>query len=604
MISKKRYWGLALPIWVCSKCENFEVIGDKEELKSRTIEGWKVFDGHSPHRPWIDAIKIRCRKCGSKASRIPDVGNPWLDAGIVAYSTLKYRKDSEYWKMWFPANFICESLPGQFRNWFYSMLVMSTILEGCTSFKICFGHGLVLGEDGREMHKSWGNAIWFDDAVENMGADVMRWMYSINRPEANLLFGYSRANEVKRRFFIPLWNIYSFFVTYANLDRWTPIESEKKYTLLDKWIISELQVLIKEVTQYLDDYDPYNASIRIEEFVNELSTQYIRRSRRRFWKSETDVDKKVAYTILYECLTTLIKLLAPFIPFTTEEIYQNIVCNVESRVHESIHYNNWPKPKLHLIDRKLMKKMEITKKICGLGRSARSKVGIKLRQPLSQMKIVADKDVQSLVEDLKDLIKDELNVEELILTSRSEELYEYKIKLIPKIAGKKFGQLFQKIRDCIVAMDQEKFASAINKGLSVKLMIEGKKVELTPNEVAVESVMKRDYSVVEEEGIIVGINTSITDKLKDSGFARDIVRRIQNQRKEAGFKISDWIETYYQASPRLIKVFKEYDDYIASETLSIHLYEDAPPPNAHMVEYKIGGEYFKAGLVLSKDNKK
>ncbi|HIE24309.1 MAG TPA: isoleucine--tRNA ligase, partial [Candidatus Korarchaeota archaeon] len=248
MISKKRYWGLALPIWECKKCGNFEVIGSKEELKEKAVEGWKKFEGHSPHRPWVDAVKIRCSKCGSVMSRIPDVGNPWLDAGIVAYSTLRYRQDRNYWRRWFPAELVCECFPGQFRNWFYAMLAMSTIMEGCAPFKVCFGHGLVLDEKGREMHKSWGNVIWFDEAVEKMGADVLRWMYCTNKPEANLLMGYGKAEEIKRRFLIPLWNIYSFFVTYANLDKWTPKDSAKKLSLLDKWILSKLQVLIKNVT--------------------------------------------------------------------------------------------------------------------------------------------------------------------------------------------------------------------------------------------------------------------------------------------------------------------------------------------------------------------
>ena len=599
MISKKRYWGLALPIWECPKCGNFEVIGSKEELKAKAVEGWEVFEGHSPHRPWIDAVKIRCSKCGAKASRIPDVGNPWLDAGIVAYSTLRYRKDREYWKMWFPADLVCESLPGQFRNWFYSMLAMSTILEGCAPFKVCFGHGLVLGEDGREMHKSWGNAIWFDEAVENMGADVMRWMYCTNRPEANLLFGYGRAREIKRRFLIPLWNIYSFFVTYANLDHWTPKDSTDEYTLLDRWILSRLQVLVKDVTRYMDDYDPYNAAISMERFVNELSTWYIRRSRRRFWKSEADLDKKAAYTTLYKCLTTLIKLLAPFIPFTTEEIYQNIVRTVDPEAPESVHHNDWPEPEEELIDEELMESMEIAMKVCSLGRSARSRAGIKLRQPLSDVKVVADREVLERIKELKDIIKDELNVGKVILTTNREELIQYKVEPIPKIVGRKYGRLLPKIRETLKAMDQKELASTISRGLTVKLRVDGEEVELEPEDLKVEEVTREGYNTAEEENILVGVNIVITDELKRSGFARDIVRRIQNQRKAAGFKIADWIETYYKASPVLSRVFKEYGDYIAAETLSLHLHEGEPPEGAHVTEYNIEGEYLKIGLIRS-----
>ncbi|MEM2130059.1 MAG: class I tRNA ligase family protein, partial [Candidatus Bathyarchaeia archaeon] len=331
MISKKRYWGLALPIWVCQKCGGFEVIGSKEELKARAVEGWEIFEGHTPHRPWIDAVKIKCPKCGGLSQRVQDVGNPWLDAGIVSYSTLNYRSDRAYWEKWFPAKLICECLPGQFRNWFYAMLAMSTIMEKRAPFEVCFGYGVVLGEDGREMHKSWGNAIEFDEAAENIGADVMRWMYCTKKPETNLLFGYGKAEEIKRQFLIPLWNVYSFFTTYASLDKWTPENTVRPeaLTLLDNWILSKLNKLINTVEERLEDFDPYNASLSIEKFVEELSTWYVRRSRRRFWKSEKDEDKNAAYTTLYTCLTTLVKILAPFIPFVAEEMYQNLVRSVD-----------------------------------------------------------------------------------------------------------------------------------------------------------------------------------------------------------------------------------------------------------------------------------
>ncbi|HIP97734.1 MAG TPA: isoleucine--tRNA ligase, partial [Anaerolineae bacterium] len=246
MISKKRYWGLALPIWECAECGHFEVIGSERELKERAVEGWEVFDGHTPHRPWIDAVKIRCEKCGALVSRIADVGNPWLDAGIVGFSTLQYRHNRDYWARWFPADLITESFPGQFRNWFYSLLAMSTIMERKAPFRTVQTYATLFAEDGRPMHKSWGNAIWFDDAAETMGVDVMRWMYCAHRPESNLLFGYHRADETRRRFILPLWNVYSFFVTYANLDGWEPGNAQLaalSVQLLDRWILSRLQTV-------------------------------------------------------------------------------------------------------------------------------------------------------------------------------------------------------------------------------------------------------------------------------------------------------------------------------------------------------------------------
>jgi isoleucyl-tRNA synthetase len=598
MISKKRYWGLALPIWECPKCGGFEVMGGEEELKARAVEGWEIFEGHTPHRPWVDAVKIKCSKCGTLMSRIPDVGNPWLDAGIVSYSTLRYRYDRDYWRKWFPADLVCESLPGQFRNWFYAMLAMSTIMEGEAPFKVCFGHGLVLGEDGREMHKSWGNAIWFDEAVETMGADVMRWMYCTNKPETNLLFGYKRADEIKRRFLIPLWNIYSFFVTYANLDEWTPRNAVpyEALSLLDKWLLSKLNMLIKDATRYLDDYNPYDAAISIEKFVDELSTWYIRRSRRRFWKSERDDDKNAAYTTLYTCITTLIKILAPFIPFLTEEIYQNIVRSVDPNAPESVHHNDWPVADERMIDRDLMTDMDLTIKVCSLGRSARSKSGIKLRQPLAEAKIVADEEIIRRIEKFRGLIIEELNVKNISLTTDRNELIEHVIKPIPEALGRKYGKLFPKIQEAISQINPEEAIASLESKGHLNLIIENENIMILPEEIKIVTQPRSGYSISEEEGIIVGVNIAIPENLKMEGLARDIVRRIQNQRKEAGFNIADQIETYYEAGPILTSVFENFGEYIAAETLSVFIRRGSPPEDAHSATYSLSGETLKIWL--------
>ncbi|MCW4020368.1 MAG: class I tRNA ligase family protein [Candidatus Bathyarchaeota archaeon] len=602
MISKKRYWGLALPIWVCQKCGNFEVIGGKDELKARAVEGWDVFEGHTPHRPWIDAVKIKCVKCGGLASRIQDVGNPWLDAGIVSYSTLRYRQNREYWEKWFPAELICESLPGQFRNWFYAMLAMSTIMEKRAPFKVCFGYGLVLAEDGREMHKSWGNAIEFDEAADTMGADVMRWMYCTKRPETNLLFGYTKADETKKRFLIPLWNIYSFFVTYAKLDRWTPKNAVKRssLSLLDQWILSKLNLLIRDVTQYLEDFDPYNAGAALEKFVEELSTWYVRRSRRRFWKSEKDEDKNAAYTTLYTCLTKLIGLLAPFIPFTTEEIYQNLVRNVDPTARESVHHNDWPATEEKVVDKELMADMDLAIQVCSLGRSARSKAGIKLRQPLLSVKIAAEKPILDRVKRLEGIIMDELNVKNLMLATRRDDLFDYVVKPLPKVLGRKYGKLFLKIREAVANMDAEKAALSFEKGFSVPLEVDDQSIELLPEDVEVVTQPKVGYALSEEGDLVVTVDTTLTADLRKEGLARDIVRRIQNQRKEADFNIADWIETYYEAGSQLTEVFEECGDYISAETLSKSIYKAKPPKGAYVATYEIEGEPLKIGLVQVK----
>ena len=601
MISKKRYWGLALPIWECEECGNFDVIGSKEELKSRAIEGWEDFAGHTPHRPWIDAVKIKCSQCGAVVSRIQDVGNPWLDAGIVAYSTLNYRHDRDHWEKWFPANLICESLPGQFRNWFYSMLAMSTILERRPPFRSCFGHGLVLDEQGQEMHKSSGNVIWFEDAAETMGADVMRWMYCTSRPESNMLFGYTLADEVKRRFLIPLWNVYSFFVTYANLDKWAPEGATTRYALLDRWILSKLQTLIRDLTDCLENFDPYAAAASLERFVDELSRWYVRRSRRRFWKSEADVDKRAGYITLYACLTTLVRLLAPFLPFLTENMYQNLVRTVRPEAPESVHHNDWPVADKSLIDTELMADMNLAIKICGLGRSARNKAGIKLRQPVREAKVVTDESSLERLRRLTELIKNELNIKELDLTTREEEMVSREILLLPHILGKKHGRLFPKLQAAVASMDPDDLFQKLQVDQRVEVQVDDQVISLLPEELEVRTRPKEGYALAEEQGILVGVDTVITEELKTEGLARDIVRRIQNQRKEAGFDIADQIETYYMAGSRLTEVFIAHEEYIASETLSTTIRKAEPPQGAYVADYKIEGESLKLGLVRKQD---
>src|SRR5438874_1467715 len=301
MISKKRYYGLALPIYDCPQCGTFEVIGSKQELKERATSGWEEFEGHSPHRPWVDAVTILCKNCGSEVSRIKDVGNPWLDAGIVPYSTLHYRTNREYWEQWFPADFVTESFPGQFKNWFYSMLVMSTVLENQTPFKTLFGYALLMGEDGTPMHKSKGNLVVFDDAAERVGSDTMRWLFADHTPEQNLSFPRIPTDEdmeksaqtglpvrlsekwmLVRRVLDKLWNVYGFFVTYANIDTFDPMKfqlSVAQRSELDRWILSELQQTIQVVTHGLEQYDTSKPAEAMQEFLENLSNWYLRRSR-------------------------------------------------------------------------------------------------------------------------------------------------------------------------------------------------------------------------------------------------------------------------------------------------------------------------------------
>jgi isoleucyl-tRNA synthetase len=393
LISKKRYWGLALPIFEC-ECGNFEVIGSKKELKEKTVFGWEKFEGHSPHRPWIDEIKIKCSKCGKEISRIRDVGNPWLDAGIVPFSTMT--------ENWFPAELVCESFPGQFKNWFYSLIVMSTILKGKNPMKTIFGYASVKDENGEEMHKSKGNAIWFDDAVEKIGADTMRFMYARQNPANDLNFGYGPAEETKRKI-LTLYNVYAFFNTYVKKKDYSEILNPKN--ILDKWILSKFNNLIDETTKSLDKYNVAGAIFAIENFfIEDLSLWYVRRSRKRFHENAEGRDQAIG--TLYHVLSNLTKILAPVLPFFAEEMYQSIKTE---DMPESIHLCNWPKA--GKIDNKLEEKMREVRNIVNLALAERAKAGIKVRQPLQELKII-NQGLRNRKE-LLDLIKDEVNVKKV-----------------------------------------------------------------------------------------------------------------------------------------------------------------------------------------------
>src|SRR6185503_2423490 len=331
MISKKRYWGLALPIYDCPQCGTFDVIGGRDELKERAIEGWERFEGHTPHRPYIDQVVIACPKCGDPVSRIPDVGNPWLDAGIVPFSTLHYREDRAYWEKWFPADFITESFPGQFRNWFYAMLAMSTVLIRQPPFETIFGYATLFGEDGRPMHKSWGNSIEFDEAAERMGVDVMRWMYVTAKPEDNILFGWHAADAARRELLV-LWNVYAFFVTYARLAAWTPeggideaMAAAPSWPALDRWILSRSAGLAAEAGARFADYDSLAAARAIRTYIDDLSTWYLRRSRDRMRPGAEPVDREAAFATLHAALVALARTMAPILPFLAEDVYQNLM---------------------------------------------------------------------------------------------------------------------------------------------------------------------------------------------------------------------------------------------------------------------------------------
>lgn len=442
--------------------------------------------------------------------------------GIVSMSTMGYRLDPEYWQQWFPADFITESFPGQFRNWFYSLLAMSTAVTGERPTKTVLGFATLLGEDSRAMHKSWGNAIEFNEAADNIGADVMRWMFANQRYDTDLLFGYHAADETRRRFFIPLWNVYSFFVTYANLDGWTPNESNRELASLDHWIRARLHELTGEVTSALDEYDLPRAAKAAEVFVDDLSNWYVRRSRRRFWKSEADSDKQAAYSTLYEVLVTLAKLLAPVLPFMAEALYQNLVRSVDATASESVHHCAWPHVDEALIDRALLDDVAISRAVA-LGHSIRASSNIKVRQPLGKAIVVVSHDQRDSVERTKDIIADELNVKSVELAENEAEFVTYRLLPDNKKLGPKFGQKFPDVRKALTNADGFAVAQAVRAGQSVTL---GEFV-LAPDEILVTPQPREGFAIASEGGIVVALDTHITPDLLREGYAREVVRRVQ-----------------------------------------------------------------------------
>jgi isoleucyl-tRNA synthetase len=571
MISKKRYYGLALPIWVCTECDAWEVMGSREELSERAVAGWDEFDGHSPHRPWVDAVEIACGSCGGRARRIRDVGNPWLDAGIVGLSTLGWNSDRAYWEQWYPADWISESFPGQFRNWFYALLTMSTVMTGQAPMRTLFAYALMRDEHGEEMHKSKGNSIPFDDAAEAIGADVMRWMFSAANPATNLNFGYGPAHEVVRRFFLPLWNTYGFFVTYARLDGWLPGATGKAdaRTLLDRWILSRLNRLVTDVRGALDGYDAMRATRAIEAFVDDLSNWYVRRNRRRFWKGELDDDKRAAYATLHEVLVTLAKLLAPTVPHLADAMWENLVAAVDATAADSVHLTDFPEPVAGRSDPAIEEAVALARRVVAAGRAARASSGVRTRQPLraasvklppaARGRISPDQEVAT---ELTGQILEELNVRALELIPDDSELVQRSLyPLLPLIGprhGKDVGTIMAAVRTGDWRLEADGTASVGG-------------VILQPDEFELTARARPGQEVAEDGDLLVALDTALDPELEAEGLAREVAHHLQALRRAAGYEISDRIRVAVAGDAGTLERLAPHRDWLAEELLAIEL---------------------------------
>jgi len=571
MISKKRYYGLALPIWECTDCASWEVIGSRDELAQRAVAGWDAFEGHSPHKPFIDDVEIACPSCGGRARRVADVGNPWLDAGIVSFSTLRWNSDRAYWAEWFPADFITEGFPGQFRNWFYALLTMSTVLAEGPMTRTILGYATVHDEHGDEMHKSRGNAIPFDEAAERIGADVMRWMYSSANPASNLNFGYGPGHEVVRRFLLPLWNSYGFLVAYARLDGWSPggDAAAAARTLLDRWVLSRLDALVGEVRAALDAYDAARATRAIEAFVDDLSNWYIRRNRRRFWKGELDADKRAAYVTLHEVLATVTRLLAPFVPHLADAMWGNLVAGVDADAPDSVHLASFPDQRAGRRLPEVDAGVDLARRIVALGRTARAASALKTRQPIAAVRVklpVAARGALSgdpaTAAALEADLLEELNAKSLELLTDASELVERSLYPLLPVVGPRHGSSVGAI---MAGARSGEWRLLPDGGAEVGGL------RLEPDEFQLTARARPGHEVAEEGDLLVALDTQLTPGLAAEGVAREVGHRLQGLRKAAGLEVSDRIVARVAGDAALVEQLATHRDWLAAETLAVEL---------------------------------
>ncbi|MBM84004.1 MAG: isoleucine--tRNA ligase [Planctomycetaceae bacterium] len=630
MISKKRFWGLALPIWVNENDpKDFEVIGNLAELKERAVEGWDDFEGNTPHRPWVDNVVIESTKNpGQKMHRIQDVGNPWLDAGIVPFSTMHYNHDHDEWRKWYPADLVTECFPGQFRNWFYSLLSLSTMMRYDETddakekrpFKTLLGHRLVQNEQGEAMHKSDGTAIWFEEAAEQLGVDTMRWMYLSQPPASDLRFGTRHpdepvplqtpdgevsetadgfttckvtsqpADEVRRRLLIPLWNSYAFFVNYARLDDFDPNGEEVPVAdrpEIDRWILSNLQSVLEVAQSEMPNYNVADFCRAAEAFLDDLTNWYIRRNRRRFWRSKdaSDTDKTAAYQTLYTVLVTLCKALAPCIPFMTERMYQNLVTSSNSDAPQSVHLCDYPQPDAELLDPTLNTRTATAQLVVKLGHKLREEKNLRVRLPLAELQFAcASEEQRAAIKHLSEVIREELNIKQLTSADNLDDLVSYSYKPNLKTLGPKYGKLLGIIRKELPNVDGAILAPLRN-GENITLTLNGNELELGPDDVMISTEQATDWSCADENGVQIAISTVTTPELEREGMSRDFVRQVQQLRKDADLDIQDRIRVFFNTEDEeVVAAVTEWDQYIRDETLADSISQvDTAPENASAV---------------------
>ena len=565
-ISRNRYWGTPIPIWKCDDCKNAVCVGSREELKK-----YSGVDTEDLHKHFVDKITFKCEKCGGVMHRIPEVFDCWFESGSMPYAQQHYPfENKKYFENHFPADFISEGLD-QTRGWFYTLTVLASALFDAPAFKNCIVNGIVLAEDGRKMSKSLRNYTDPVEAINKFSADAIRLflMHSAVVRADEIRYSDDGVREVIKSIILPLWNSYSFFVQYANIDGvvCTGHEFDEKLpdNPLDRWILSVAQNMVKNVTEALDNYDLSAAIDPMLAFIDQINNWYIRRNRRRFWKSGNDNDKLEAYGALYSALKTLMLVAAPLVPFLTEAIWQNLRTDEDK---ESVHLMDYPVYNERFRDEKLEFKMAAVQKAVSMGRSLRNQFNLKNRQPLSSIALVTrDPAEKSVLESMIDTIREELNVKKVIFHEKEAELVEYSAKANFRVLGKQLGAKMKLAAAGIAKLAEKQIAEIID-GRKIAIDVGGESVQLDSENVIVERTEKEDLKVVNDGTLTVGLDTKITDSLKKEGYARDLVRGIQNLRKSSGFEVTDRIKLYVSGESDLKDAFEEFKDFISNETLA------------------------------------
>lgn len=589
-LSRERYWGTPLPIWTCAACGHTHCVGSKEELVGMAK---KLPEHLELHKPYIDEAVLACPHCGGDMKRTPEVIDCWFDSGSMPFAQWHYPfENEETFKEQFPAHFISEAID-QTRGWFYTLLVISTLLFDEAPFENCVVLGHVLDEKGQKMSKHKGNVVNPMEVLTKQGADAVRWyLYTVNNPWTPTRFYEEAINEAQRKFLGTLWNVYTFFTLYANIDQFDPRQYSlpvKERARIDRWIVSRFNTVTQKVRQGLDTYDVTGAARAIGQFVDDLSNWYVRRSRRRYWKSEMDNDKIAAYLTLYEVLVDLSKLIAPFVPFVAEEIYQNLVRSLDEQAPESVHLTDYPQVQEELIEPAIEQEMDVAIRLVEAGRSARNRVNIKIRQPLGKVYfVVRNAEEEKSVKALADVILEELNIKTYELAKNLNEFAAYTVKPRYDILGPKYGKLMPQIVKALAAADPVGIVDTVAKGEYV-IEAAGERIPLTRAELDIRIEEKSGFAVEGEGGYFAVLDTTLTPELIAEGLAREMVSKIQTMRKEADFAIEDRITTAFIGTERVKEAVARFMDYIKEETLSDEIVEGTLE-DGYTKEWDVNGE--------------